>query len=582
VHTPAALSIGLLTLAGNALAQLAAAPCFDSNLGTHLALGIDQVATGIALGFPFPGPAGPVSSIGIGSNGFVWLAPTINPACCDGDEAGFLSDLPRIGAMWLALDPTRGNGVFFRSVPGSGGAPARAVITWDAPEGGTSGPSFLVQLQLLADGAVVIFHGPTAVATSHSVLAGITDGNGATPDRIDLSLLTTTFDTGSNPTVYDWMQYRAPPTHDLAGRSFAFVPNGHGGYLCSERTQCRNGTFRAFGRGCPQPSSFYESFLVGANPLDLTNQSILFVPNGTGGWVAVPGSGQFFSTLANHLFLVDDDIAAGLVLPFTWQHPAGATNVIDVDSNGCVYPVPGSVQTSRCCSSPALFMADPPSIAVLWEDLFPAGGGGVYFDIDPNGQAAYVTWNNVPEYNNGGSNTAQLALFPNGTFELRYGAVANIGHDVIVGYTVGSAAPDPGSRDLTALPWNTGTVGVPLTLAAAAGSHPQIGATFTLQLSNIQAGTSLCFLVVGFQSAAIDLFTFGAPGCTGLVDFLLPGSHTVLTFLPTGPTTPFGLQVPNNQSLLGLLLYTQAATLTPAINPLGIVASNAGRLELGH
>jgi hypothetical protein len=576
------LGIAAAFALGTANAQIANAPCYETNFGSNLHIGLDQVHQNVPLGFTFPGPAGPVTSIDVGSNGFVWLASNISPECCDGDETAFLDYLPRIAACWLGLDMWQGNGVWFNAIAGTGGAPSRAVITWDSPEQGSIGTNVFAQLQLLSDGSIVILHGANNVISGHTALVGISSGNFATPDLVDFSTLAAmgVYDTGTNPTVYDVMPVG---TYDLTGKSFEFLPNGNGGYLCLERLLCSQGRFTAYGRGCPQPPSFYEWFPLGSNPVDVANTSIQFQPNGQGGWVALQGSGQFYGNFSNNLGIYQDQIARGISLPFTWPSPAGPTNVIDVDISGCIYPVSGVMQISRNAATPAVFLSNPASLAVFWEELW-AGTllSGAFFDVDPNGQAAYVTWSGVNEAGASGSFTFQLALFPNGGFEYRYGSVANHLHDVLIGFTTGNYAADPGSRDLDALPWNTGGVGPALTLSAPSTSHPQVGSTFTMDVANVPASTAIAFMVLAFHRANIDLASLGGTGCTAFVDFLTPGQSAVAAFAPTGATSQLNLPIPNNNGLLGFTVYLQAAMPGSASNALGIIFSNGGEMVIGH
>src|SRR5262249_3388377 len=127
-------------------------PCFDSNLGTNLSLGNDQVSGAQPLGFTFPGPGGPTNAVFVSSHGFVWMGPNTNPRCCQGFESFFLAAPPSRAPFWEDLDPSFAGGVFFNAVPASGGNPARAVITWSAvPEFGT-GQLVTAQLQLSSTG----------------------------------------------------------------------------------------------------------------------------------------------------------------------------------------------------------------------------------------------------------------------------------------------------------------------------------------------------------------------------------------------------------------------------------------------
>jgi hypothetical protein len=577
----------LATLAPLA-AQISAAPCFETALGANLGLGDEAVAANNALGFLFPGPAGSVSSIDIASNGFVWLGSNPQPRCCDGTGFQFVSDPPSIAAMWEDLDPSHagaGGGVFFNTFAASGSAVARAVVTWvQVPQTG-GGPPITAQLQLFANGEFAILHDAGNAIASHQALVGVTQGNGATPNPIAFTSIGTSIgsplDTGANPTAY---QEFSASGYDLAGRSYAFSPNGLGGYRIAERATCRAGSFTQYGVGCPAltPVSFYEEFAGGA--FDLSGTGLRGVPNGSNGWLLLPAASAIFTGFSNNLGLTDDSVAGPIALPFPFTHPGGTTNVICVSSNGFLWFAGGG--SERAFSDHNILLADPPSLAALWTDLNPdiAGlGGGVFADPDPSGQAFYVTWRFIPEYNQPAtSNTFQIALFANGNFELRWPSAGTVTHQSVVGYSTGNGAPDPGPIDISAaLPFNTGPGAAPLVLAAAAGSRPRLGSTFTLVTSPIPAGTSLGVLLLGFLQGAIDLAPIGMPGCTGYVDFRNGASATTFFATPSA-SVPFGIAVPNNNALVGFALFAQSATLSSGFNGLGVIASNGGRLEIGR
>jgi hypothetical protein len=582
LHASTAAAVFLL-LAPIAPAQVNNAPCFESNLGTNLGLGDEAVAASIGLGFTFPGPAGPVAAIDIASNGFVWLGSNPNPRCCDGQGFQFVADPPSIAAMWENLDPSRATsgGVFFNAIPASGGAPARAVITWLRTPESPTGPPVTVQMQLLSTGGFVIWHDPGNAIAARQALVGVTQGNGATPNPIAFSSIGgIPLDTGSNPTAY---QDFASSNYDIGGRSYDFEPNGQGGYRIFDRLGCRSAAFTTYGTGCPAatPVSFYEQFAAGT--FDLNGTGVRGTPNGQNGYVLQAIGGTLLGTATNNLGLTDDSVSGPIWLPFDFPHPAGPTRVISVSSNGFVWFMAGG--TDRAFADFTILLQDPPSLAGLWMDLNPdlaVLGGGVFADPDPNGQAFYVTWSGVPEYNNPGANTFQIALFANGNFELRWPSASVGTHQAVVGYSTGNFAPDPGPIDLSsALPFNTGPGAEPLRLAAASGSSPRIGTTFTLQTSAIPAGTALGFMLFAFNSAAIDLTGFGMAGYTGYVDFL--GSPTSVTaFTVPGPTAPFPVAVPNSSLLIGLALFAQAATLSGGFNSLGAIASNGGRIDVGR
>jgi len=78
-----------------------------------------------------------------------------------------------------------------------------------------------------------------------------------------------------------------------------------------------------------------------------------------------------------------------------------------------------------------------PGISMLWDDLNPNNGGtiryGTFFD------RAVVTFNDVPEYSNSGSNTFQCELFFNGVIRLSWLGIDS--DDNIVGLSAGNGQP---------------------------------------------------------------------------------------------------------------------------------------------
>lgn len=576
----------LLAAAVTAAAALAqSAPCFETSLGTNLALGDDQVSYNNALGFNFSGLGGTFSAIDISSNGFIYLGTNTSHGsnCCSGYDITFLTGDPMIAGYWMDLYPpgSTTGGVFFNTFPASPGVPARAVITWYQVPEYFSNPAITAQIQLLDTGEIFIHHdinNPVSQAY-HTPLVGVTQGLNATANIVDFaSIGPAGVNTGTNPTAYQWYQF--PPTYDLMGYTSWFIPNGTGGYvITSVCPPPARAAYTTIGLGCPNPPVVYELFTSGT--CDLSNQSMLFQPNGAGGWVVIPGSNTWFSGFTNNLNLTDDSVAQGLALPFAFNHPAGTVTSIDVSSNGFLW-LASNTNSACCTGNVAGFLADLPRIAPLWMDLNPSSGGAVYADADPSGQAYYVTWSAVPEFGNAATIvTMQVALFANGGFELRYQTVGNGSHDALTGYTTGNGAVDPGNRDLTAaIPFSTGTGGIPLGLnTTVSGDRPILGTTFNQDIVNVPASSPLAFLFLGFTSygpTGIDLTAVGMPGC-----FQWNSLSSTLVYLASGPTVTAAITVPNNPSLGGLFLHNQAAALAPGLNALGVIASNGATLRLG-
>ncbi len=547
--------------------------CFISQFGTNLNLADDQVAQNNALGFAFPGPAGPVTSIDISSNGFVWLASSLDAGCCDGDVAVFLTGLPRIAPMWMDLNPSQAGQVWFNTIPAAGSQLAGAVVTWDGvPEFGDIVP-MTIQLQLYADGSFSFFYHSSTYDNFHNVLTGVTQGNGAVANPIDFQ--TTTVGTphlsGTNPTVHELQNF----AFDISDRMFVFIPNGTGGYIVIDRPTCPLANTTTFGLGCPKPGSAYEFFRM-PNLIDLSNTAVDFLPVTGGGFVGIPGAG-FFTGYSGTLVFQDDQVQGPFALPFTFNYPGGSTNAISISSNGFIWLQPGNPNSRCCMGDPAWFLSDPASIAALWMDLFPPGGGSMSFDVAPGNQEVHITWANVPEYYTNPPQTAQITLRSNGSFRLAWGTVANTQHDVLVGFTMGNTTFDPGSSDFSVGPVHIGAGGIPTSLRAQAGSRPAIGTTFTMEIDPT-LGSLIGIMVLGTAgfSPGIDLSVIGMNACE------LYASLDVLVTVPmVGPPTPFPFVIPNSQAFVGTNIYAQAATLVPALNPLGMSSSNGLRMQLG-
>lgn len=266
-------------LAGSFLPALAAQspPCFESNLGTDLQLGDDDVAQSRALGFAFPFAGRSTSVVSISSNGFVWLGSNGDSACCNGDGADFLSMMARIAAVWTDLDPSSGGSVHFATFPG------RAAITWSAvPEYGQSN-AITAQVQLLANGSIVLAWQAPLGVDSHTTLAGVTPGGGAPGVRVTDFTRSLPLDTGTSPTVYELFNSQ---TIDLGGLVVEFTPNGTGGYRIARRTDCQFAGFFELGAGCPASLPVTLFAASGSRPAIGTNFDMI-----VGEAPSAPGAG---------------------------------------------------------------------------------------------------------------------------------------------------------------------------------------------------------------------------------------------------------------------------------------------------
>jgi hypothetical protein len=212
-------------------------------------------------------------------------------------------------------------------------------------------------------------------------------------------------------------------------------------------------------------------------------------------------------------------------------------------------------------------------------DLDPSAGGGVYFDTRPG--RAVVTWDQVPALGVTGSrNTFQVQMFANGDFIVAWQSVLNNAGgfgEAIVGFTQGNGVSNPGPIDVSAVPYTTGN-GIPLALAARAGSRPVIGTTFVMEMRSVRAGTLGAAMSFGVGNPTLDLTLLGLPGCT-----LLCTPDVTLPFAPSAPIATLGVPVPNSTSLIGGSLHSQTLMLDPSLSgSLPAYLSNGLRLTVGR
>jgi len=127
-----------------------------------------------------------------------------------------------------------------------------------------------------------------------------------------------------------------------------------------------------------------------------------------------------------------------------------------------------------------------------------------------------------------------------------------------------------GGRTLTLATTSLGAGG-PLAVESAV-----LGTTYSVEGANL-GNTGFAFHVLGLAATSIDLTPFGAVGCTLEVSYL----DTVFQFADTSGRATWSLVVPDNTSLIGTTVHSQAAVLDLS-NPLGITISNRVAATIGH
>jgi len=359
----------------------------------------------------------------------------------------------------------------------------------------------------------------------------------------------------------------------------------------------------SYGQGCYNfKTSLYEYFTTLSTPTDLGNptgtNSVLFVPNGNGGYVSVAGPGAWYTPTSADLVLTDDSLSAAITLPFTFPFAAGSTTALKVCSNGFVWL--DGIQTSTDLSSTvAELLGLAPRIACFWRDLNPATidpattfrYGQITAETDPVSGDFVVTWNRIPDYSTGGTsttpvrlNTFQLALKATGAFEMRYqdcqGWPSSATSGVLAGFSEGVGANDPGATDFSTL-FTTGvanTGGRLARLALGASARPVLGTNPNLLVTDIGPNTFLGAMILSFtqNNPGLDLAAFGAAGC-----FQYVGFDVTNAFFPAGNSATYPLVIPNQPNLSGVTFHSQAFAFTPGYNLLGAVTSNGVTFKVG-
>ena len=336
-------------------------------------------------------------------------------------------------------------------------------------------------------------------------------------------------------------------------------------------------TFRSFGSGCyDRPISFYEAFAagtfdLGGNP----TRSIVLQPNGVGGYAVSAGSSSFRQPTTPDLQLGDDDVSLAQPLPFTLRGPGFTANAVYVGSNGRLW-LSGSYDTLYAPSASGLLTAGP-SLCPLWTDLDPTAAGSIHAEVDAPSGVFTVTWLGVAQYGvASNTNTFQVELAPDGRIELRWRGVATQ-NAALVGFSQGASAPDPGGRDLSQLPFDTGPGGLPPRLWCDA--RPVLGQSLSLHTVDLPASAVVGVLelgVAGFEPG-IDLSPLGMPGCAQYARTQVP-----VVQVAAAAAMRARLAIPNAASLQGLHVFAQSFVVATGFNALGVLASNGLDLGLGN
>jgi hypothetical protein len=286
---------------------------------------------------------------------------------------------------------------------------------------------------------------------------GVSIGNGvgsATEPASDLSA-------GADSGALGLLFQNTWPPFDLEGRSLVFSPNGQGGFRTWFR--CLPGRHESFGTACyaydePRQAVYAAFYDAASSAAALQGRALAFSPSGKGYTLAWTNTPFVAPTAAASRVLVYDDTEASVYPSIPFPHVDGPVPVLSVCSNGFISMAaePSGNELGAWGGAHHLIQQVVPSFRSNAD--YDANYGFVWREeVLIGGQPTLiVTWDNVERFDivtNPETFQFQLNL-QTGVVTIVWQQMTTVGlHDIVVGYAPGGPNLNPGPLDFfTALP----------------------------------------------------------------------------------------------------------------------------------
>lgn len=556
--------------------------------GAQIWMNYTEVRLRLPFAFPFLGVQHDMLTVS--PSGWVKFGSHTTPEPY-GTEAQMLQLEPRIALCWEDWDlypwSNTTGGLYYHAT-----STAVHLVWKDVVHNSFGTPRFAnMELVLGSSGRIDMHYLPTHSPAPFPAIVGISAGNGATANPLDLSAHAAANGLIANATGYEVLPANS---FDLARSTITFVPTSATGYAMSVTTPSTcpqtpppplpdlRARVVEFGGGCPAAitGSWYEQF--DQLMFDLSDTSWHFLPVGGDDFLVNTGAGFDSSYTAADLVPMGDDTVATLATSAMGGFPFGGATLpsVDVCSNGFVWL--GSNPSNDYECSPTKLATLGARLAPCWSDWNFAQGGSFYWTATPN--YCLATWENVRAWNGSRRNSFQCKLYPSGEFEFSYREVTNnafynVGRALVgisTGTSSGAAAPVDIGASVTHVAHLVPFQG-PVAPMAHVATDPVLGRTYTITTSNLPAGTVFGMHAIGFTPTSVDLTSIGAPGCLRSVDPI-----TTLLVATTGAPFATSVQLPTGAWLAGVHLVSQGVAYAPGVNSLGFTSSNGILARIGY